>query len=137
MPRKPSLVTLCAVIYLMVFLVGCSSDKPNAPLSAFQPEIVNNPDNFAFQATAVENVSTTVQYFWSNSGTLASVDHSSAVDSGTTVITVYDADGTQVYQSDLLATGTPSTAAGVAGNWRIRVTLTNCYGTLNFRVQKQ
>lgn len=137
MSRILSLSSLCTMICLMVVLAGCGSDKPNAPLSAFQPEIVNNPDNFAFQATAVENVSTTVQYFWSNSGTVASVDHSSAVDSGTTVITIFDADGTQVYQSDLLSTGTPSTTTGVAGNWRIRVTLSNCYGTLNFRVQKQ
>lgn len=126
-----------AVALLMFAVVfGCGSSKPPvAPLSAFQPEIVNNPDNFQFQATAVENVTTVVQYTWSNSGTQASINHSSAVDSGTTVVQLFDDNNTEVYNSALLASGTPSTTAGTAGNWRIRVTLTNVYGTLNFRAQ--
>ena len=126
-----------AVALLMFAVVlGCgSSTPPVAPLSAFQPEIVNNPDNFQFQATAVENVTATVQYTWSNSGAQASINHSSAVDSGTTVVQLFDANNTEVYNSALLASGTPSTTAGTAGNWRIRVTLTNVYGTLNFRAQ--
>ena len=132
-----SLCTVGVVTILIMLMVGCGSDKPPAPLAAFQPEIINNPDNFEFQATNTQNVSATVQYTWSNSGTMASVNHSSAVTSGTTSVTILDANGTEVYQSSLLATGTPSTAAGVAGNWTIRVTLTNCYGTLNFRAQMQ
>jgi hypothetical protein len=121
---------------MFVVVLGCgSSTPPVAPLSAFQPEIVNNPDNFQFQATAVENVTATVQYFWSNSGAQASINHSSAVDSGTTVVQIFDATNTEVYNSALLASGTPATSAGSAGNWRIRVTLTNVYGTLNFRAQ--
>jgi hypothetical protein len=126
------------VTLFTVLMVGCGSDsKPPAPLSAFQPEIVNNPDNFSFQATGTENVTYSQDYSWSNSGTMASIDHSSAVDSGTTLITLFDANGTQVYQSSMLASGTPSSSAGVAGDWTIRVNLTNCYGTLNFRVQMQ
>lgn len=125
-----------AVLAMFAVVLGCGSSKPPvAPLSAFQPEIVNNPDNFQFQATAVENVTTTVQYTWSNSGAQASINHSSAVDSGTTVVQLFDANDTEVYNSALLASGTPSTTAGTAGNWRIRVTLTNVYGTLNFRAQ--
>lgn len=133
-----SLCSLMLVTLLAVAFTGCGSDsKPSAPLSAFQPEIVNNPDNFSFQATGTENVTYSRDYTWSNSGTQASINHSSAVDSGTTLITLFDANGTQVYQSNMLASGTPSSSAGVAGNWTIRVNLTNCYGTLNFAVQMQ
>ena len=96
---------------------------------------MNNPDNFSFQATAVQNVTATIQYIWSNSGTQATVNHSSAVDSGSAAVQVFDANNVEVYSNPLLASGTPSTAVGATGNWRIRVTLTNVYGTLNFNTQ--
>jgi hypothetical protein len=130
-------VFVSGVVLLFVAVVlGCGSSNPAAPLSAFQPQIANNPDNFQFQATAVQNVTAVVQYTWSNSGLQATVNHSSAVDSGTTVVQLFDANNTEVYSSALLASGTPATTAGVTGNWRIRVTLSNVYGTLNFRAQK-
>lgn len=116
--------------------VGCGSSNPAAPLSAFQPQIANSPDNFQFQATAVKNVSAVVQYTWSNSGTQATINHSSVVDSGTAVVQLLDANGTEVYNNALLASGTPATTAGTAGNWTIKLTLSHVYGTLNFRAQK-
>ena len=125
-----------AALLLVAVVLGCGGSNPAAPLSAFQPQIANNPDNFQFQATAVENVTAVVQYTWSNSGTQATINHSSAVDSGTAVVQVLDANNTEVYSSALLASGTPATTAGVTGNWKIKVTLTNVYGTLNFRAQK-
>lgn len=126
-----ALVTVAAIL-----AVGCGgSTPPAAPLAAFQPQIANNPDNFQFQATAVQNVTAVVSYTWSNSGTQASINHSSVVDSGTAVVQLLDANGTEVYNNALLASGTPATAAGVAGNWTIRVTLSHVYGTLNFRAQ--
>lgn len=105
-------------------------------LAPFQPEINNVADNFQFQATALTNVTTSVQYSWQNSGTAATVNHSSAVTAGTATLTVKDANGATVYSGALVASGTPSTTAGVAGAWSVHVALVNVSGTLNFRVQK-
>ena len=119
----------------LLLIAGCGSD-PAAPLSAFQPEIVNNPDSFAFQATGLSGVTATVSYDWQNSGTRASVDHSSTVTAGTAEVRIYDANDSLMYSSGLLASGTEQTTAGAAGTWRIVVVLTGCEGTLNFRAQK-
>jgi hypothetical protein len=136
MKALKTLLFAIAAIAMVAIAIGCGSDPaPTQPLANFQPEIVNNPDNFSFQATAVQNVTATVQYIWSNSGTQATVNHSSAVDSGTAVVQVLDANNVEVYSNALLASGTPSTSVGATGNWRIRVTLTNVYGTLNFNTQ--
>ena len=95
------------------------------------------PDNFQFQTTGVTNVTQTLQYTWSNSGQLASINHSSAVTAGTATLTIKDAANTQVYSGALVSSGTVMTnPSGAAGNWTIIVTLTNVSGTLNFRVQK-
>jgi hypothetical protein len=113
-------------------LPACGDD----PLAPFQPEIANVTDNFQFQATNLTGVTTTVQYTWQNTGTAATVNHSSAITSGNALLTIRDAVGTQVYSANLVPSGTPSTSTGVAGAWTIRVDLTNTQGTLNFRVQK-
>jgi len=134
---KQKFLLVAATISLIGGLFGCgSSTPPPAPLSQFQPEIVNSPDNFQFQATAISNVSAVVQYNWTNSGTQATVNHSSAVDSGTTLVQIFDSTGTEVHNSALLPSGSLASSTGVAGTWRIRVTLSHAYGTLNFRAQK-
>lgn len=108
----------------------------NDPLAPFQPEIANAPDNFQFQATGLAGVTWSHEYVWTNSDATANVDHSSAVTGGTTLLTVRDHNGTQVYSAALGPSGSVTTAAGVAGaSWRIRVQLTNVSGTINFRVQ--
>lgn len=124
MPR----LTQCAVALFV--LAGCSD-----ALAPFQPEITNAPDNFQFQATGLTDVSWSQEYVWQNSDATANVDHSSAVTAGTTLLTIRDAAGTQVYASPLAPSGSLSTLAGTAGSWRITLTLTNVSGTLNFRVQ--
>ncbi len=93
--------------------LGC-----NNSLAPFQPEINNAPDNYQFQATALTNVTTTVQYTWQNSGTSATINHSSVVTTGTATLTVKDVNGTTVYSGALVASGTPTTTAGVAGAGR-------------------
>ena len=112
-------------------LLACSDS-----LAPFQPEIANNPDNFQFQATGLTGVTTTVQYTWQNSGAQATVNHSSAITGGSATLTIRDANNTQVYSGALVASGTPTTATGVAGAWTIIVQLSNTRGTLNFRVEK-
>jgi len=116
----------------LLLAAGCGSDA----LAPFQPQINNAPDNFQFQATGLTTVTTTVQYAWSNTGTAATVNHSSSVTGGSATLTIRDANGTQVYSGALLASANPTTSAGVAGAWTIRVDLVSTSGTLNFRVQK-
>lgn len=127
----PSLLLLASLI----LAVGCSSDKAN-PLASFEPEIIADADAFQFQATAVKNVTTTVEYTWDNTSTSATVNHSSVITGGEATVTIFDADSTQVYTNGLAASLNEGTQTGTAGAWRVRVTLTNLSGTLNFRVEK-
>ncbi|NMC44475.1 MAG: hypothetical protein GYA46_11205 [candidate division Zixibacteria bacterium] len=126
-------ILIAIVMMAMTIMAGCSDENPLGP---YQPEIGNNPDNFQFQVTAAKNVTTTIDYTWQNSSTAASINQASSIRDGAASITLFDANGTQVYTKDLNANGTYSSAAGAAGTWTVRVVLTNLYGTLNFRVQK-
>jgi len=128
--------TAIVTIALGFMVGGCGNDDPSAPLSAFEPEIVNNPDSFEFQATGTENVTTLVDYLWDNSGTQATIDHSSVVTGGAGSVIIFDAEGSQVYEHELVASMNESTASGVPGTWTVRVVLADCDGTLNFRAEK-
>lgn len=125
---------LCLLTLGIFSWTACS--KSNNSLASFQPEILNATDNFQLQATKVQNVSTTLYYDWTNSGTIANIDKSGAVSSGTAIITIYDANSTLVYSGDLKLTGSEQSTTGVAGKWRIKLVLTGTAGDLNFRVQK-
>jgi hypothetical protein len=131
--RVRTAITL-ALMFVVVTSCG-GSTRPTQPLSNFQPEIVNGADSFEFQATALTQVGATVVYSWQNSGTQASIDHSSAITSGTAILQIFDHDNVQVYSDLLLASGSDQTAVGVAGEWEVRVTLTDVDGTLNFRAE--
>ncbi len=78
MPHRTRVKRLPAIamLGLLAVLAGCGSSSTS--LAAFQPEINNAPDNVQRQATAVSNVSTTLRYSWSNTGTRATVNHASA-----------------------------------------------------------
>ena len=114
-----------------LLLLACSD-----PLGPFQPQITNVPDNFQLQATGLNNVTTTVQYTWQNSGTTANVNQATVTTAGTATLIIKHAAGTQVYTKDLNANGTFVTSAGTSGAWTIRLELVSVSGTLNFRVQK-
>jgi len=114
-------------------MFGCSESNP---ISAFEPEIVNNPDAFEFQITDADNVSTTLSYAWVNSGDRASIDHSTVSTDGSGSIVLIDADGIRVYSSELKASGTEQAASGAPGTWTVTVTFSGFEGTSNFRVQK-
>jgi len=122
---------------LLIALVslGCGSDPAPTSLSSFQPEIINAQDSFQFQATGLTGVTTTVTYTWDNTGTQATVNHSSAITAGTTLMELLDDSGVMVYSDSLKASANEPTAAGVAGTWTVRVTLTGVRGTLNFRAE--
>jgi hypothetical protein len=133
MNRSRAITPIVASL-ILVLAAGCSSD-PN-PLAPFQPEIITTADAFQFQATAVTNVTFDRTYTWANPLTRATVNHASAVKQGTAQVHILDAAGTEVYTSLLAASGTQPTDTGLAGNWKVRVVLTNVSGTLNFRVEK-
>ena len=136
MKLKPILSGLAVVMLMVVLLASCGGKKSNNSLAPFQPQITNMPDDFQLQATGVQNVTTTVQYTWQNTGTSANVNQASTMSSGSATLTIFDNNNVQVYSQNLSANGTFQTSTGTTGNWTIRVTLNNCYGTLNFRAQK-
>ncbi|MBL8984484.1 MAG: hypothetical protein JNL26_20020, partial [Gemmatimonadetes bacterium] len=73
----------------LAILAGCTD-----PLAPFQPEITNAADNFQMQATGVEGVSLTRTYSWSNSGSRATINHSTTVTMGAAQLRIRDAAGT-------------------------------------------
>jgi len=132
-PRARYLLSAIASLLLLAVASGCGND----PVSPGRDWQVNNaPDTFQFQATAMENYTTTLQYSWSNSGTTANVDQSSSVSDGSASLTLRDANGTQVYSRNLGQNGSFSSAAGTSGTWTVTVTMSKTTGTLNFRAQK-
>lgn len=123
---------LLAGFIAIVALGACGSSS----LSPFQPQISNPSDNFQLQATNVTNVTTTLTYPWVNSGTRASVNHSTTTTAGSTLVVIKDAAGVTVYSKALSPSLNEPTTVGQAGTWSIQLTLTNYSGTLNFRAQK-
>lgn len=130
--RTRSRILLATMLLTFGTVSGCDDD----PLAPFQPQISNAADNFQFQATNVSNVTTTVTYPWANTGTRATINHSTTTDAGSTLLVIRDAVGATVYSKALSPSLNEPTTAGQAGTWSIQVTLTNYSGTLNFRAQK-
>ena len=127
-----------AIIFFCMIgtMIGCSSDPTNPTLPGVEPEVVNNQDAFEFQVSSVENYTGSWSYNWSNTGTVVDVDQSSAITSGTITLTIRDSSGSTVYSGDLRQDGSFTTDTGTTGQWQIVITLVNCSGTLNFRVEK-
>ena len=123
-------------LLIVGLLVGCGSSDPTSPLANFQPEISNVTDNFALQASNVTDVGETIVYSWTNTGTVASIDHSTTVTGGSAALVIEDASGTIVYNAPLEASLNEASTPGTSGVWKIRLVLTSYDGTLNFRVQK-
>ena len=131
----PGWTRLITVAIVGLLAVGCS-DALTDPFAEFQPEVTNQTDSFAFQASNISGLTGSVDYEWEHTGTTANVDQSTVVSAGTATVTILDADGTTVYTRNLADDGTFPTDAGVAGTWIIRIAVSNMDGTVNFRVQK-
>lgn len=125
--RLPALVAL-------IMVGACGGNNATAP--RYQPQVVNLPNDFAFQVTALNNVSDNLQYTWQNDGTSANVNQSPSNLSGTVSLIILDASGTQVYSRSLAENGTFATTTGTAGNWTVRVRFSQASGATNFRLQK-
>lgn len=126
---------VCLGMICLILLSGCAKD--NNSLAAFQPEITNAADNFQLQATNVTSTTTTIDYNWTNSGSMATINKSGVLNAGTAKVTIIDKNGTTVLTSDLKVTGDETSNVGVSGIWKIRLELSSYSGTLNFRVQKK
>jgi hypothetical protein len=135
--RRRSMHNFRLLAFPLVLLLSIScGGKRVVTDPAFQPEIINQTDNFAFQSTRVSNVTQTLQYTWQNTGTVANVNQATQITSGSATITIRDSAGLQVYTASLSSNGTFITSSGATGGWTIRLVLTNFNGTLNFRVQR-
>ena len=122
-----------SILALSILLApGCSDD----PLGPFQPEIANVTDNFQLQATGAASVTTTLTYSWVNTGTRATINHSTTTTAGSAQLTIRDAAGATVYDRNLAPSLNEPTTVGMPGAWTIQVRLTNYSGTLNFRAQR-
>ena len=127
-----------AVILTAVLMIGCGDDANNAtnPIVNFQPEVVNEVDAFQFQITDADAATGSLTYHWNNTGSQATVNHSTATISGSATIELLDANLVQVYSSPLAASANEQSNVGTPGIWLVRVTLSEFSGTANFRVEK-
>ena len=132
MNRKAIPTTILLALALLLGAAACSDD----PLAPFQPEVSNVPDTFQLQATGVTNRSATLNYTWSNTGTMGTVNHSTTTTAGSARVIIHDSAGALVYDETLVPSLNENTLAGATGNWTIQLILSNYSGTLNFRVQK-
>lgn len=119
-----------AVILLMV--MACSDANVIGPEN--QLEVANNPGAFEWQVTALNKVTQTLTYSWTNPGTTANVNQASSLGSGSATVRVTDGSGAQVYTRSLSENGTFQASAGTTGTWTVVVTLDEASGTLNFRL---
>jgi hypothetical protein len=121
-----------AILALGILLAPSCSD----PLAPFEPEIASVTDNFQLQATDVTSLTMTRTYAWTNTGTRATINHSTTTSAGTAQLTIRDRAGTIVYDKNLVPSLNEPTTVGASGSWTIQLRLTNYSGTLNFRAQK-
>ena len=132
--------TRCGAVTILaacLLLTGCGSNPTTAPTPGIQPQIVNLVDDFSYQVSNVKNFSGTASYSWQNTGIAANVNQATTVTNGTMMLTIRDANGTEVYSRSLADNGTFVTANGVTGAWTIQVTYMLASGTVNFRSQKK
>jgi hypothetical protein len=132
MYSKASKAARGAIAGLAILFAAACSDSTTALENV---EVSNQTDTFQFQANAAD-VTETLTYNWSNTGTSANVNQSGTLTGGAATLTIMDDAGTQVYTRSLAETGTFETDAGVTGTWVIRVQLNGASGALNFRVEK-
>lgn len=131
-PFRPA----AALIAFALSTAACGGDNALAP--QYEPQVVNTPNvAFSFQATGLQNVDDVVAYTWNASSGSVVIHPATATTSGTITLVIKDAAGTVIYNGTVPASGDITPAAGVGGPWRIKVTLVNYTGTINFAVQMQ
>lgn len=125
-----------AGLVLALSTAACGGNSALDP--SYQPEVVNNPNvAFTFQATALQDVSEVVSYTWSASSGSIVIHPATATSSGTITLNIKDASGAVIYNGGVPSSGDITPPAGTGGPWKVRVTLSNYSGTINFELQMQ
>lgn len=133
---RTSLRPALALAALVLWTAACGGDNALAP--AYEPQVVNTPNvAFSFQATGLQDVDDVVNYTWSASSGSVIIHPATATSSGTITLRIRDALGATIYEGTVPPSGDITPPAGAGGAWRIRVTLVNYTGTINFAVQMQ
>ena len=126
------------ILGLTLLAIGCGSSNNNALAPQFQPEVVNTPNvAFSFQATGLTDVSDALGYTWSVSSGSIVIHPATNTTGGTLTLNIKDASGAVIYNGPVPATGDISPPNGTGGPWKIRVTLEQYSGTINFALQMQ
>ena len=134
--RTPTSLRSIGIGIILAFGVSACSESNTTSATSFQPEVTNATDNFQFQATGLTGVTSTQTYAWRNTGTRATINHSTSTTAGSVQLSIRDGVGTSVYSKGLVPSLNEPTAVGTAGTWTIVVTMTSFSGTINFRAQK-
>lgn len=123
---------------LALLALDCGNSNNTALAPQFQPEVVNTPNVvFSFQATGLTDVSDALNYTWSVSSGSMLIHPATNTTSGTLTLDIKDASGVVIYNGPVPATGDITPPAGNAGLWKVRVTLAQYSGTINFALQMQ
>ena len=133
MQMRKLLLTFPLLVLAAGIQIACDDD----PVSSYEPNVVNQQDNFHLVVPEADGVDTVVYYFWSMQGTSANIDQSADLQGGSVSITVDDNDRHQVYSTDLRQIGSFVTQPGTPGSWRIRVGLSDFSGRIDFRLQRR
>lgn len=123
-----------SALVALALLVGCDTRVPTLP--AFEPQVINLPNDFGLQVTALDLVTRQVEYSWHNDSTTTSVVQSPTALTGEALLFILDGAGTQVYQRSLAENGTFTTTAGMPGEWTVRLQLSEASGALSLRLKK-
>jgi len=122
---------------LAIALAGstrCSGDNVLGPQN--QLLVSTAADNFGFKVSNLANVTQTLSYNWTNTGTSATVTNSSNLIGGTVSFTVRGPGGTLLYGSDLMTNGSAATMTGTAGPWVIDFVFSKTDGNITLMVTK-
>ncbi len=98
--RRPLAARLLVSFVALAAVGACASDS----LSPFQPQVSSPTDNFQLQATNVTNVTSTVIRAWVNTGTRATINHSTTTTAGSTLLVIKDAAAPTRMKPSLLGT---------------------------------
>lgn len=126
--------TVAVVLALALGTVACSSG-PAA--TASETRVTNTTDLFQFSVLSLAGDDDGRSYEWRNNGTRAQVDVASAITSGDALLTIRDADGTVLYQEDILDDVDLLTEAGTPGLWSVEVDFAQTYGSFSFTLTRQ
>ncbi len=90
----------------MGYGTNIADSQPRTAWSGHCPESSNNLKHHDLGQRRVENYTGAWTYNWMTTGTVVNVDQSSAITSGTIVLTIKDSEGKTVYSGDMSQGGT-------------------------------